>query len=112
AVKAQIALEHKGAELLAGALEALSLTVFIFNAQGSVCAMTPSAELMLSEGRLLKLKSGSLHCMRPTDTHLLTNAVMQAAGRLATSSKPQSSEIIIHDFKKQPYVLQVLTLPR
>lgn len=112
AVRTQIALENQGAALMAGALEALSLTAFICDRQGIVRAMTPSAELIVSDGKLLKLKSNYLNAACSLDTHILTDAIRRATGGLTTLEMPISSTILIRDQLAQPSVLQVLALPR
>jgi DNA-binding CsgD family transcriptional regulator len=112
AVRTQIAMEHQGAALMAGTLEALSLTAFICDRQGMVRAMTPSAELLASAGSLLKIKNGLLHSVRPLETRVLTNAIMHATGGLTKVGMPVSSTILIRDQLAQPLVLEVLVLPR
>lgn len=60
AVRTQMALESQGAELLAGAMEAVRATAFFCDAAGRVQGMTLSAEAMLSAGDVLRLSDGGV----------------------------------------------------
>jgi DNA-binding CsgD family transcriptional regulator len=111
AVRTQIALENQGAAMLAGALDTLSLTAFICDRRGAVKAMTPSAEAMLGEQSLLKIKQGLLTSVFPADARSLTDAISNAAGGLVAGRLPVSSKLIIHDQFTLPSVLQILALP-
>lgn len=48
AVSTRLALEHRGAALVAGALEAVSAAAFVLDFSGRVGAMTPAAEALLT----------------------------------------------------------------
>ena len=60
AVRTQIALEAQGAQLLAGAMEAVRATAFFCDTAGRVRGMTASAEALLAAGDLLRLNKGVL----------------------------------------------------
>lgn len=55
AVNMRLALQHRGANLMAGALEAVSAAAFVLDGMGFVAAMTPAAERLLS-GPLPRLR--------------------------------------------------------
>lgn len=112
AVRTQIALENQGAALMAGALEAISLTAFICDRQGTVRAMTPFAESLVSNGNLLKLKRNSLNATTSVETRTLADAIMRATGGLTTLEIPASSTILVRDKLAQPSVVQILALPQ
>jgi DNA-binding CsgD family transcriptional regulator len=48
AVSMRLALQHRGATLMAGALEAVSAAAFVLDGMGCVAAMTPAAEALLA----------------------------------------------------------------
>lgn len=60
AVRTQMALEAQGAQLLAGAMEAVRATAFFCDEVGRVRGMTASAEALLSAGDVLRLRKGVL----------------------------------------------------
>jgi DNA-binding CsgD family transcriptional regulator len=112
AVKTQIALEHQGSLLVAGALEALSLTVFVCDALGMVKAMTPVAETMASAGNPLRLKHGQLGTENPAETQALTKAINAAACGLLKPCAPLAGTVIVQGRNSTPLVLDVLPMPR
>lgn len=78
AVRTQMALEAQGAQLLAGAMEALRATAFFCDGSGRVRGMTPSAEVMLSAGDALRLRKGVLTTACEADRRSFEAAVAQA----------------------------------
>ena len=60
AVRTQMALEAQGAQLLAGAMEAVRATAFFCDGDGRVRGMTASAEALVSAGEVLRLRRGML----------------------------------------------------
>lgn len=111
AVKTQMALGHQGAQLVASALEALSLTVFVCDGLGMVRAMTPAAEALAGAGRPLRLKHGLLGTANAAETQALTNAIGAASGGLIRPGAPLANTIIVQGGGK-PMVLDVLPMPR
>lgn len=77
AVRTQIALEAQGAQLLAGAMEAVRATAFFCDAAGRVRGMTASAAALLSAGDLLRLTKGVLTTACEADRRGLENALAQ-----------------------------------
>lgn len=112
AVRTQIAIEHQGAALMAGALEAMSLTVFICDRFGLVKAMTPSAERLVSALSALRLRQGALTSASSAETQALDEAIKTAARGLERPGAPLSKTIFIRNKPAQPLVLDVLPIPR
>lgn len=112
AVRTQIALEQQGALLLTGALEALSLAVFICDHRGTVRAMTPAAEAMVSRGGGLRLKRGRLNTADPAETRPLTAAIQAAATGLRRPGRPLAGTVLVRNSRGSPLVLEVAPLPR
>ena len=78
AVRTQMALEAQGAELLAGAMEAVRATAFLCDAAGRVRGMTASAEVLLSAGDVLRLNNGVLTAACEADRRGLEVALAAA----------------------------------
>lgn len=112
AVRMQMSLEHQGAALVAGALEALSLAVFICDRRGVVLSMTPDAEAIVSQGRQLTLRQGVLGSCRPQESRALSEAIAKVSADVSGFSNPQSSTLIIGDPNCSPLVLDVLPVPK
>ncbi|HEY0721184.1 MAG TPA: helix-turn-helix transcriptional regulator [Gammaproteobacteria bacterium] len=112
AVKTQMALEHQGAQLMAGALEALALDIFICDRHGAVKAMTPGAEALVSRADALRLRRGWLQGTRHAETRPLTDAIAAAAGGMTHPGAPLSSTLLIHGQLLSPLIVQILPLPR
>lgn len=112
AVMTQLALENQGALLVAGTLEALSLTAFILDRRGMLKAMTPMAESLLATSKLLSLHRGFLCCTTPTETRTLTDAIDKVTGGIKDFGAPIASSLLMRDEKLRPHVLDVLPLPR
>jgi DNA-binding CsgD family transcriptional regulator len=78
AVRTQMALEAQGAQLLAGAMEAVRATAFFCDEAGRVRGMTASAEALLSAGDLLRLRKGVLTTACEADRRGLEAALAEA----------------------------------
>lgn len=78
AVRTQMALEGQGAQLLAGALEAVRATAFFCDAAGRVRSMTASAEALLSAGDVLRLNRGVLTTACEADRRGLEAALAES----------------------------------
>src|SRR5690606_14936111 len=75
AVRTQMALEAQGAQLLAGAMEAVRATAFFCDAGGRVRAMTASAEALVAAGDVLRLRQGLLTTACEADRRGLEDAL-------------------------------------
>lgn len=111
AVHAQTVLESRGAEVLAGALEMLSLAVFILDGRGAVRAMTAAAEELVTGGAPLSLRAGRLHGGRNDEARCLGEAIRLAVGA-ARLSEPQQRTLLLSCGTDRPLVLDVIPLPR
>jgi DNA-binding CsgD family transcriptional regulator len=112
AVRTQMALEHQGALLVAGALEALSLTVFVCDALGIVKAMTPAAEAMVTAGSILRFKQGVLATSNFAETQALNKAIDAAAGGLLKPGAPLAGTVVVQSENNKPLLLDILPMPR
>lgn len=65
AVRLQHALDHRGAQLAAGALSSMDAAALLCDGGGIVRALTPQAETIVSTGVPLRLKQGRLSAARP-----------------------------------------------
>lgn len=112
AVRTQIALEHQGAKLLAGAMEALSIPAFVCDANGRVRALTPAAEALVTNHSGLRLKEGRLRALRPDDDTMLSRAIDRAVAGLRRPGPPATQTVVVHGaFGAQPVALEVVALP-
>ena len=112
AVRMQMALEHQGALLVAGAMEALALAVFVCDARGKVQALTPSAEALLTEDGALRIRNGKLGAAFPAETQSLLQAIGIASGELTRPGAPNSRMVVVRDRALNPLALDVAPLPR
>lgn len=78
AVRTQMALEAQGAQLLAGAMEAVRATAFFCDAAGRVLGLTARAEALLSAGDVLRLRGGVLTTACEADRRGLEVALAEA----------------------------------
>lgn len=111
AVCTQIALENQGAQLIAGALEAVSIAAFVCDRKSVVRAMTPAAEALVSSGDLLSLSHGQLRTTRPEHIGLLAEALRRAAGGVVVPGSPASSMVLLPCQDASPTVVDVISLP-
>jgi DNA-binding CsgD family transcriptional regulator len=78
AVQMQRALEHEGAQLIAGALEAMKAAAFVCDGRGRVRALTATAEERLRRTRCVQLSGDVLSGRIPAEDRLLQQALKQA----------------------------------
>jgi DNA-binding CsgD family transcriptional regulator/PAS domain-containing protein len=111
AVRTQMTLQTQGAALVAGAMEALSMAVFVCDAQGLVRAMSPRAEALVRSQRHLRLKNDRLLAWSNRDTHALTLALHQAAFARSLGARPPAM-LLLHDPQgAEPLLAEVATVP-
>ncbi len=114
AVRTQMALEGRGAELLAGALESLSFAAFVCDRRGKVRAMTPMAENLLGEGNGIQLRHGRFHAALPADDLALNKAIHNAAHRSGPRGFQLLQTVVVRGKARpvtMPLVLEVIALP-
>lgn len=112
AVRTQIALEHQGAALIAGTLEALSIAAFVCDRSGTVKAMTPTAEALVGTGKAVRLRQGRLRAANAVDDRRLAEEIDTAVGTIVRPQTPRGSVIVVHGTTGEPLALTVVPLPR
>lgn len=113
AARTQIALESRGAELLAGTLEALSFAAFVCDRLGRIRAMTPMAERLASAGNGIQVRQGHFHAALPTDDLTLNKAIHMAANRTGPRTTQLLQTVVVRSKTAQissPLVLDVISL--
>lgn len=111
AVKLQQALEGRGAQLLAGAMEGLGRVAFVCNRLGLVQAMTPSAERALQTGPL-KLRRGRLGVTNAAVSHRLEAAIDRASqGMTAPGEASHVTVVAPSEGVGSPTIIDVICLP-
>lgn len=109
AVFTQMALEGQGAALIAGAMDALSIAVFVCDQRGRVLARSPQTEALLSRGGQLRLTAGRLTAAHRGHALALENAIAVAAN----AGEPRLHGVALSALDGgAPLVLDVTTLPR
>lgn len=111
AVRAQIAMEHQGAPLIAGAMEALSQAVFVCDARGTVKAMSPAAEALVLGGDL-RLKNGVLGSSVAVESRALREAIAVAVRGVLRPGAPAASSVLVTRGMDVPLMVEVVPLPR
>lgn len=106
AIRLQQAIEHQGAELLRGSLEALHTAAVMLDAAGRVCAMTAAARELLGP-ETLQVRSGLLRMVRPDlDRGLQIRVGLALASRAATPSELWAQS------PRGPLLVEICALPR
>jgi len=77
-IRLQIALEERGALVLADAMEQLSTAAFLCAADGRVIQLTPAAEEIVRGGRILRIEGGRLKARRSAEDRELADCVGRA----------------------------------
>lgn len=71
-------LENQGHMLLANSLDTMSISAFICNSNGEVCAKTKSAENAILENQIIDVKNGRLIAKSKDDQKKLDDAISKA----------------------------------
>ncbi len=111
AVRTQIALENQGALLIAGAMEALSLPVFVCDRSGVVRSLTPQAETFVRAGGALRLRNGRLSTADSLSTKALSEAIRAAANGYNRPGAPVARAVLVADEPGKPLIAEVSPLP-
>jgi DNA-binding CsgD family transcriptional regulator len=113
ALKLQKTLEGRGADLLAGMLDAVEVAAFVCDGFGLVQSLTPAAEAVLRRGPL-RLKLGKLSASRASDRCALESAIKAAVGDGVNLHAPARSTLIVRDADASGRfeVVEVSPLPR
>lgn len=111
ALQTQKLLEGESAKLIAGTLEAVSITAFVCDRQGMVRAMTPTAEELIQDSSVLYLRHGQLAAASHTQSSRLAEAIGIVAGGLSKPGAPLPRTLALADAAGQSLALSVLPLP-
>jgi DNA-binding CsgD family transcriptional regulator/PAS domain-containing protein len=113
AVRTRLALEGQGEAVLTGAMDALSIPVFVCDREGRVRSLTRAAEILVTTGRGLELKAGRLLGYRPDEEKALHEAIGAAILRRATPGPAVLRTVVVRgrDQNTAPLVLDVFPLP-
>lgn len=106
AIRLQTAIEHQGAELLRGSLDALRAAAVLLDAAGRVCAVTGAADGLLGRDTF-QIRAGMLHAGRTDlDRILQVNIGLALANRQALPSEMWLQS------PAGPLLVEICTLPR
>lgn len=112
AVRMQMALENKGAELLSRAFDGLSMMAFVCDRFGTVRAMTPRAEALVSRADVLCLRFGRLGAVQRDNAKAIADALDALTVGVAHPGKPLAKTVVLrHVGVDNPLVLEVVRLP-
>jgi DNA-binding CsgD family transcriptional regulator/GAF domain-containing protein len=113
AVRTRLALEGQGADLLAGAMEKLSVAAFICDRHGYVRRLTPAAERLVTNGPILRLRLHRLHAVRASDALALERAMAASSSVRSTGeSLPGLRSVVLRGERESdgPLVVDVIDL--
>lgn len=110
AVRTQITLEHQGAKLVAGSLEAMTLAGFVCDRYGLVKAMTPAAEQLVA-ARTLRVRRGVLGTGQVHENQEIKAAIGRAIGGLSYAGMPTASSVVVGKGMARPMVLEICPMP-
>lgn len=111
AARMQLALDHQGAMMIAGAFEAMSAAAFLINGAGAVRAMTAPAEAAAAAGRLVTVSRGRLHARRGDIDQRLQAAIARGLD-LETPAGPVGRFWLDDDHGAPAHRCEVFVLPR
>ncbi|WP_300377298.1 helix-turn-helix transcriptional regulator [Henriciella sp.] len=110
ALHMQVALDHQGAQLLAGTFEAMSIAAFVLDGIGMVRAMTPAAEEIVASTGPFTLSRGQLCTSEQRGNNELQRAI---AAAVETGDSPaRNFSIVLGLNDGDPLVVDVVRLPK
>lgn len=116
AVRTQMLLEGNTAKLLVGAMEGMSIAAFACDCGGRVIAISPRAEVLIAQGRYLKLKNGYLSAELLAETTTLSDSIRSAAIGLVRPGSPLLKSMFIRtlhsDSPADSLLIDIISLPR
>lgn len=112
AVRTQLALEGRGAAVLTGAMDTLSIPAFVCDHSGRVGSLTQAAENLITSGRGLQLKAGLLKAYWSEEANALDDAIKAAVVWRAQPGPAVLRTVIVRaqDPESAPIVLDVFPL--
>jgi DNA-binding CsgD family transcriptional regulator len=113
AVHMHRALEGHGSAVLTGAMEALSIPMFVCDRGGRVKSLTQAAEILVTSDRGLQLKAGQLMACEVGDAKSLGDAIDAAVIGQVVAGPSVLRTVIVRgrDRNASPLVLDVFPLP-
>ena len=113
AVRTHLALEGRGTAVLVGAMEALTIPVFVCDRSGCVKSLTRAAEDLVTSSRGLQLKAGQLLADERADARALGNAIDAAVIGHVAAGPPVMHTVVVRgrDHNASPLVLDVFPMP-
>lgn len=113
AVRLQRAVKHQGAQLMAGAFEAMNAAAFILDAARFVQAQTSAAIALLRDDRRLSLAAGRLTALPAEDDRKLQVAIRHAIEALE-NGLPGNSRLVLGGAKGplDALYLEIFALPK
>ncbi|AOR78190.1 helix-turn-helix transcriptional regulator [Novosphingobium resinovorum] len=106
AIRLQAAIEHQGADMLRGSLDAMRTAAVLLDATGRVRAVTQAAERLLSPDTL-QVRAGALRAVRPDLDRLLQMRI----GVALASRQAMPSELWMQSVHG-PLLVEICALPR
>ena len=112
AVKLQLALEHQGAAMIAGAFDAMEGAVFVCDRDGRVQALSEAAEQKLRERVGLTMIRNRLIAIHPDDNRALQEALQRVLG--PSADRPGGIQVWLNTAAPdhRSHRCEVLPLPR
>jgi DNA-binding CsgD family transcriptional regulator len=104
AVRTAMILDQRGPELVAGALDAMSMAAFVCDGRGRVRQMTSAAEDIVGTGRPLRLEAGRLRDSSSNDEASVERAV-------ATAMADGLASTIVVGAPDNPTLLSIIPAP-
>ena len=113
AIRTRLALEGQGAAVLTGAMDALSIPVFVCDRTGRVGSLTQAAEELVIGGCGLQLKAGRLQAYGAAEAKALHDAIEAAVIWRTQPGPPVLRTVVVRgrDRSTAPLVLDVFPLP-
>lgn len=106
AIRLQKAIEHQGADILRGSLDAIRTAAVLLDATGRVCSVTGAAEALLGPATL-QVRGGLLRAGRPD----LDRELQVCIGLALASRQAMPSELWLHG-PAGPLLVEFCALPR
>jgi DNA-binding CsgD family transcriptional regulator len=113
AIRLTARLQQKGAAVLAGAMEALEIPLFICDRTGRIRTLTRAAEALAVGGTGLQLKNGRLTSARADESRALQDAIEAVLPAYREPGRPVLRTVTLRGNEQpiKPIVLDVFALP-
>lgn len=106
------AIDNAGAQILLGAMEAVSQPVFLFDSFGKVAAMSPGAEALAAGGVHLRLRDRKLGAVVDKDHRRLADAIARASHPAVRPTRRRHTTVALsHADGAEPLIVEVAPFP-